>query len=83
MSEDNQESPMSEASRQEQIVDLQTRLSFQEDALQAMSQQMADQAEQLRIAQRHIRILNEKLNDLSLSTDQAKMIGAEPKPPHY
>lgn len=65
------------------IVDLQTRVAFQEDALQVMSEQMAAQAAVLAVAQQHIQLLNQKLNDLTLDLDSRGQSSINERPPHY
>ena len=67
----------------DQIDDLQTRLTFQEDALLTLSQQIALQDQELQTARQHIQLLNEKLNDLFYQLEQrAEGIVIE-RPPHY
>ncbi len=73
---------MSDQILTEQVIDLQSRLSFQEDAIQVMSQQMAQQAESLRVAEQHIRLLNDKLNEL-LGSLEGRTGGTQERPPHY
>lgn len=67
---------------QAQIDDLQTRVAFQEDALQVLSDQIATHAEQLRLAREHIQLLNQKLNELSAQAESKTGV-AEARPPHY
>lgn len=67
----------------EQIADLQTRLAFQEDALQVMSGQMALQAQELLTARQQIQLLNQKLNDLFHQLEQRGAAPADERPPHY
>lgn len=67
---------------QVQIDDLQTRVAFQEDVLQVLSDQIAAHAEQLRLAREHIQLLNQKLNE-SLAQAENKTAVAEALPPHY
>lgn len=67
---------------QAQIDDLQTRVAFQEDALQVLSEQIAAHAEQLRLAREHIQLLNQKLNELSAQAENETDV-AEARPPHY
>lgn len=67
---------------EEAWIDMQMRLAFQEDALAQMSQQMAWQAEELKTAQGHIVLLNQKLNDLLSALDNTNPI-IDQRPPHY
>ncbi len=63
-------------------IDLQIRLAFQEDSLAQMSQQMAWQADELKKAQGHIMLLNQKLNDLLSALDNQNPV-IDQRPPHY
>lgn len=66
-----------------QVIDLQSRLAFQEDALQSLSSQMALQAQELQVARQHIQMLNQKLNDLFLQLEQKSAEPLQERPPHY
>jgi SlyX protein len=66
-----------------QVIDLQSRLAFQEDALQTLSGQMAQQSQDLRLARQHIQLLNQKLNDLLRQPDPSAMDSLQERPPHY
>lgn len=66
-----------------QVIDLQSRLAFQEDALQSLSGQMAMQAQELQLARQHIQMLNQKLNDLFLQLEQKLAEPLQERPPHY
>ena len=68
---------------QMQIDDLQSRLAFQEDALQVMSGQMAEQANELLLAREHIQLLNQKLNELMAQMDVKSSEPLDECPPHY
>lgn len=67
----------------EQIHDLQTRLAFQEDALQIMSEQMALQAQELLLAREQMQVLNKKINDLFYQLEQRAEAPPNERPPHY
>ena len=67
---------------EEAWIDMQMRLAFQEDALQHMSQQMALQGDELKKAQGHILLLNQKINDLLTALDDQNPL-VEQRPPHY
>ena len=64
------------------MIDLQTRLAYQEDGLQHLSDQLARQAEDLRYAQRQIQLLNQKLQDIQQATEDPSAVSNE-RPPHY
>jgi SlyX protein len=67
----------------DQVIDLQSRLAFQEDVLQTLNAQIALQAQELQQAQQHIRLLNQKLNDLFLQLQQRAADPLQERPPHY
>lgn len=64
------------------LIELQMRLAFQEESILQLSDQMARQAEDLRIAQRQIVALNQKLNDVLQGSDGHGQKTDE-RPPHY
>ena len=68
---------MSEA----RIADLEMRLSFQDNAIQTMSDEMARQQQQLELLTLEVKRLNKALESASSgpSSNQAD----EPPPPHY
>lgn len=68
------------------IVDLQSRISYQEDMIGNLDQQVAKQSEDIAMLHQHIALLNKKLNELMLSGDQHKPGAngmADERPPHY
>lgn len=74
---------MTHSTTQTQIDELQSRLAFQDDALHVMSEQIAGQAEHLRLLQEHIRLLNQKLNELLSQGDAKSSAPVDERPPHY
>lgn len=66
---------------QAQLEDLQTRFAFQEDLVQALNQQVAEQAATLARLQQEQRVLLDYLRQLSDSLPTAAQ--QEPPPPHY
>lgn len=68
---------------QEQIVDLQNRIAFQEDALQLLNEQVTSQAGELHNAHVQIVALNKKLNEVMDAVEQTTMKNVEERPPHY
>lgn len=68
---------------QADIDELQSRILFHEDALQEMSDQLADQSKQLRLAQEHIKVLNQKMNELLSQSEGKNTTPVSERPPHY
>lgn len=68
------------AARDETLVDLQTRLAFQDQAITELNDVIADQQQQLDQLREQLRMLNDKLIMLeeSVETEQDNE-----KPPHY
>ncbi len=66
---------------QERLVELETRLAFQEDAIDALNTTVARLEKRLDTLERANRALSEQLGKLSDSLETAA--GPEPPPPHY
>lgn len=62
-----------------QIIDLQTRLAYQEDTLMQLNDVMAQQQGQLDRISQALRSLSQQFKDLRENGGS----GAEPPPPHY
>ncbi len=66
---------------QQQVFELESKLAFQEDTLQALNNELLEHQRGIEELQRHVLILAEKLQGSSdsgiLRTDE------EPLPPHY
>ncbi len=65
------------------IADLQLRVSFQDDAMTKLSDQIALHDRELREAKLQIKLLREKLMDLSHEIDQVSPTQKNERPPHY
>ena len=65
------------------IIELQQRLAFQEDSIAQLSDQIALQDKELREAKAHIQILREKFLDLSDELEQIAPANGSERPPHY
>lgn len=63
------------------ITELESRVAFQEDAIDQLSDTVARQAKEIDTLTRMIKILNKNLE--SLSTGSVIDGGSEPPPPHY
>ncbi len=64
------------------IVELQTRLQFQDDILQKLDEVVIQQGVQLDRVMRRLAELEERLEQLDFDSDSSG-VRAEPKPPHY
>ena len=65
------------------ITDLQHRVTFQEDMLQALNRTVAEQDASIRQLQKQIQLLSEKLTDVANNVEQSGHGGEEAAPPHY
>ncbi|BCD96778.1 SlyX family protein [Marinagarivorans cellulosilyticus] len=65
------------------IVELQQRLAFQEDAIAKLSDHIALQDRDLLEAKQHIQILREKFLELSDEFEQIAPANGNERPPHY
>ncbi len=63
------------------IIELETRLAFQDDTIQQLSDTLATQQQQLDNLTRMVKIINKQLK--SLPQDLGGGAGEEPPPPHY
>ncbi|WP_370279874.1 SlyX family protein [Pontibacterium sp.] len=68
-------------SHEERITELESRVAFQEDALDKMSDEMAHQEKQIEMLTQMVKILNRNLE--SLRGDPLSSSEDEPPPPHY
>lgn len=65
------------------IEDLQSRLAFQEDAIDHLNQAMASQADRIDILQQQIRYLHDQLKQLGERQDGGVDTVLNEIPPHY
>ncbi len=68
---------------QAQVEDLQSRVSFQEDTLQVLSEQLAQQGSELQTLRTQMQILNKKMGDLLQQLEAQAGPAASERPPHY
>ena len=66
---------------EEQLVDLQSRVAFQDDTIAALNDALADQQGQIERLERMLKILNEQLKQIA--PGPAANPADEPPPPHY
>jgi SlyX protein len=63
------------------LVEIETKLAFQEDTLQALNLVMCRQQEQIDQLEQTCRLLLTRVQELAMNRDEAKP--REEKPPHY
>ncbi len=67
----------------DQVIELQTRLAFQEDTLQQLNQVIAEQDSDMRALQVQFQALLKRLDDLSYAFEQRQINPVDERPPHY
>ncbi len=66
------------------LVDLQTRLAFQDQTINELNDVVASQQQQIDRLQLHLKSFSDRLNGLEESVDKtADIKPADEKPPHY
>lgn len=68
---------------QDQLIDLQTRVAFQEDTLEQLNNIIAQQDADITQLKQQIRILAERLEDAVRAQAQGTGEIADERPPHY
>ena len=66
---------------EERLIELETRLAFQEDAIHHLNQTVADQRRQIDALEQRIEQLKQRLQSLNPSPLEGDQ--PEPPPPHY
>ncbi len=66
---------------EEQIIELESRLAFQDDSIEQLSETVARQQRQIDDLTRMVKIINKQLK--STSQDSGPSTADEPPPPHY
>lgn len=74
---------MSTTQTHSQIEDLQSRVTFQEDTLQALDHRLAEQDLELQTLRAQMQILNKKLTELMSQLESQGGPPASERPPHY
>lgn len=69
--------------RQNDVIDLQSRVAFQEDALQVLSDQLARQSTELEATRTQLRLLNRRMGELMQQVEQTEGMPSQEVPPHY
>lgn len=66
------------------LEDLQSRLAFQEDAIDALNKTIAEQSAEINLLQQQLKYLHDQLKQLQeLQKEQAEAQGQHEVPPHY
>ena len=68
---------------QEQLIELQTRVAFQEDTLNQLNQVVAKQDQEILTLQQQLRLLAKRLEDALFVEEQGTAQPADDRPPHY
>lgn len=73
---------MSQEELNQQIIDLQGRVSFQEDLLQSLNETVAEQDKAIQSLRSQLQRWESRLDDMSYSMESASGAASE-VPPHY
>ena len=68
---------------EDDVIELQTRIAFQEDTLSELNQVIARQDRQISELQRGLKALTKKFDDSQYEREQADFAPADERPPHY
>ena len=69
---------------EDRVIELETRLAFQEDQLEQLNQVLSDQQLQLNDARELMKMLMERIKDLVAALEESRSGAAnDEKPPHY
>ena len=68
---------------EEQIIELETRLAFQEDQLDQLNRVISDQQLELVELRKIIKFLHEQIETLLESSEQSSEQKVQERPPHY
>lgn len=68
---------------QEQLIDLQTRVAYQEDTLEQLNQVITQQDADINQLKQQIRILAQRLEDSLRTQGQDGELIQDERPPHY
>lgn len=65
------------------VIDLQTRVVFQEDTLQQLNTVVAQQDQEIRELQQQLRLLAKRFDDFLYAQEQGSATVINERPPHY
>jgi len=68
---------------EEALIDLQTRVAFQEDTINQLNEVVVRQDGELLLIKEQLRMLAERLNDVSRQPSQGEGGLVDERPPHY
>ncbi len=68
---------------QEQLIDLQTRVAYQEDTLEQLNRVITQQDADITLLKQHIRLLARRLEDAVRAQGQEPGEIPDERPPHY
>lgn len=68
---------------QEQLIDIETKLQFQEDTIQQLDKVIVQQQTAIKELSRRLELLEKKAQEPNASTDASSHSDHDEKPPHY
>lgn len=74
---------MSIQALEDQVIELQTRIAFQEDTVQKLNEVITEQDSHIRALQIQLQSLAKKVEDMSYAIEQRDIKPTDERPPHY
>lgn len=68
---------------QEQLIDIETKLQFQEDTIQQLDKVIVQQQTAIKELSRRLELMEKKAQELNAPTDASSHSDHDEKPPHY
>jgi SlyX protein len=69
---------------QQQIMDMQSQIAFQEDAIRSLDEAFAQQQQQMLLLRRQLELLSARQQEQeALGVESAATVPQDEKPPHY
>ena len=65
------------------LIELQTRLAYQEDTIAQLNAVITQQDADLRLMQQQLKLLAKRVDELSFSQEQGGISSDNERPPHY
>lgn len=68
---------------QERLVELETRVAFQEDTLNELNKVIARQDNEIIVLRQQLALIAKRFEDLLYTSEQGEADAAQERPPHY
>lgn len=68
---------------QQQVIDLQSQLAFQEDTIAALNEALTEQQQEILVLRRQMTLLKQRQDEQAASIEAGSGATVQEKPPHY